>query len=109
VAQDFERRAAAIHGWVKQVEIDNGDHQNDLSSDEREELRHLRREVKQLHQKRDIPSKAAALFGTIRRDIAKAVNFKAANQADYSIQMMSGNLGVSRSGFYAHHGRPPND
>jgi len=29
-----------------------------------------------------------------------------ANQADYSIQMMSRTLGVSRSGFYAHHGRP---
>lgn len=30
-----------------------------------------------------------------------------ANQADYSIQMMSRTLGVSRSGFYAHHSRPP--
>ncbi len=29
-----------------------------------------------------------------------------ANQADYSIQMMSRALGVSRSGFYAHHSRP---
>jgi len=32
-----------------------------------------------------------------------------ANQADYSIQMMSRTLGVSRSGFYAHHSRPPSD
>ena len=30
-----------------------------------------------------------------------------ANQADYSIHMMSRTLGVSRSGFYAHHSRPP--
>ena len=30
-----------------------------------------------------------------------------ANQADYSIQLMSRTLGVSRSGFYAHHSRPP--
>lgn len=30
-----------------------------------------------------------------------------ANQAEYSIQMMSRTLGVSRSGFYAHHRRPP--
>ncbi len=29
-----------------------------------------------------------------------------ANQADYSIQMMSRTLDVSRSGFYAHHSRP---
>jgi len=30
-----------------------------------------------------------------------------ANQADYSIQMVSRTLGVSRSGLYAHHIRPP--
>jgi putative transposase len=30
-----------------------------------------------------------------------------ANQAEYSIQMMSRTLGVSRSGYYAHHSRPP--
>ena len=32
-----------------------------------------------------------------------------ANQAEYLIQMMSRTLGVSRSGFYAHHSRPPSD
>ena len=30
-----------------------------------------------------------------------------ANQAAYSVQLMSRTLGVSRSGFYAHHSRPP--
>ena len=30
-----------------------------------------------------------------------------ANQAEYSVHMMSRTLGVSRSGFYAHHSRPP--
>ncbi len=30
-----------------------------------------------------------------------------ANQAEYSIQLMSRTLGVSRSGFYAYHSRPP--
>ena len=30
-----------------------------------------------------------------------------ANQADYSVQLMSRTLGVSRSGFYAYHSRPP--
>ena len=30
-----------------------------------------------------------------------------ANQAEYSVQMMSRTLGVSRSGFYAYHSRLP--
>ena len=32
-----------------------------------------------------------------------------ANQAEYSVQMMSRTLGVSRSGFYAYQSRPPSD
>ena len=32
-----------------------------------------------------------------------------ANQAEYPVQMMSRTLGVSRSGFYAYHSRPPSD
>jgi putative transposase len=32
-----------------------------------------------------------------------------ANQAEYSVQMMSRTLGVSRSGFYAYHRRPPSN
>lgn len=32
-----------------------------------------------------------------------------ANQAEYSVQMMSRTLGVSRSGFYAYHNRPPSN
>ena len=62
LAREFEPCAATIHGWVKQVEVDDDDRQDGLSSEEREELRHLRREVKQLRQERDILSKAAAWF-----------------------------------------------
>jgi len=62
LAREFEPCAATIHGWVKQVEIDDDDRHDGLSSGERDELRHLRREVKQLRQERDILSKAAAWF-----------------------------------------------
>ncbi len=55
MAREFEPCAATIHGRIKQIEINDG-----LTSDEREELRRLRREVKQLRQKRDILPKAAA-------------------------------------------------
>ncbi len=62
LAREFEPCAATIHGWVKQVEIDDGDRHDGLSSEERDELRRLRQEVKQLRQERDILSKAAAWF-----------------------------------------------
>ena len=62
LAREFEPCAATIHGWVKQIEIDDGDHHDGLSSEERDELRRLRQEVKQLRQERDILSKAAAWF-----------------------------------------------
>ena len=71
LAREFESCAATIHGWVKQVEIDDGGRGDGLSSEERGELRRLRQEVKQLCQERDILSKAAASsagrWGTPRR------------------------------------------
>lgn len=62
LAREYEPCAATIHGWVKQAEIDDGDVSVGLTSEERDELRRLRREVKQLRQERDILSKAAVWF-----------------------------------------------
>ena len=67
LAREFEPCAATIHGWVKQFEVDAGDRNDGLTGEEREELRRLRREVKQLRQERDILSKAAAWFA--RNDV----------------------------------------
>jgi len=61
LARVFEPCAATIHGWVKRVEIDAGDHNDGLTSEEREELLRLRREVRQLRQERDILSKGEPL------------------------------------------------
>ncbi len=62
LAREYEPCAATIHDWVKQADADGGERYDRLTSDELEELRHLRREVKQLRQERDILSKAAAWF-----------------------------------------------
>ena len=62
LAREFEPCVATIHGWIKQAERDDGHRDDGLTSDEREELRRLRRENRQLRQERDILSKAAAWF-----------------------------------------------
>lgn len=62
LAREYEPCAATIHDWVKQAGADGGERDDRLTSAELEELRHLRREVKQLRQERDILSKAAAWF-----------------------------------------------
>jgi transposase len=52
----------SLRNWVKQVQLDSGERRDGLTSDEREELRRLRRENKRLEQEREILKKAAAFF-----------------------------------------------
>jgi transposase len=62
LAREFEPSAQAIRNWVKQAERDTGRRGDGLATAEQEELRRLRREVRQLRRERDILAKAAAWF-----------------------------------------------
>ena len=62
LARKFEPTAQAIRNWVVQADRDVGRRQDGLTTEEREELRRLRREVKGLREERDILKKAAAWF-----------------------------------------------
>ena len=42
LAREFEPCAATIHGWIKQAERDGGRRADDMTSEERDELRRLR-------------------------------------------------------------------
>jgi transposase len=62
LSREFEPSAQTIHNWVKQVDLDAGVRSDGLTSLEREELRRLRRENRQLKVEREILKKAAAWF-----------------------------------------------
>lgn len=62
LARQFEPSAQAIRNWVKEAALDAGKRTDGLTTEEHEELRRLRREVRQLRDERAILSKAAAWF-----------------------------------------------
>ena len=62
LAREFEPTAQAIRNWVRQADRDDGRREDGLTTAEREEIRRLRREVKQLRLEREILAKAAAWF-----------------------------------------------
>jgi transposase len=62
LGREFECSAQTIRNWVHQANLDEGRRDDGLTTAEREELRRLRREVKQLRMERDILKKAAAWF-----------------------------------------------
>ncbi len=62
LAREFELSAGAIRNWVRQAELDEGGRSDGLTSDEREELRRLKRENKHLRMEREILKEAATWF-----------------------------------------------
>jgi len=62
LSREFEPTAQSIWNWVRQQERDRGVRQDGVTSDEKEELRRLRRENRVLREEKEILKKAAAWF-----------------------------------------------
>jgi len=61
ICRELDLSETAVRHWVQQAAVDAGE-QNGLTTEEREELRRLRRENRILRDERDILKRAATFF-----------------------------------------------
>jgi transposase-like protein len=63
VAEDLDLTETALREWVKRADVDAGKGPPEvLTTEERDELRELRKRVKRLEMEREILKKATAFF-----------------------------------------------
>ena len=62
VARELDLTPSALSGWVRQARADRTKGKTGLTTEERQELARLRKEVRELRIEREILKKAAAFF-----------------------------------------------
>ena len=62
LAKEFEPSGQSIRNWARQADLDEGRRSDGLTTEERDELRRLRRENRVLKEEKEILKKAAAWF-----------------------------------------------
>jgi transposase len=69
LGRQFEPSAQTIRNWLRQADRDDGRRTDGLTTEERDEVRRLRRENKTLREEREILKKAAAWFAAMLRPV----------------------------------------
>ncbi len=62
IGRELQVTTETLRQWLKQTDIDDGLRPDGLTTEETEEVRQLRRQVKRLREEREILLKAAAFF-----------------------------------------------
>jgi len=62
LSREFGPSPNSMRNWVKQADLDEGRRDDGFTTAEREEIRRLKRENRQLREEREILKKAAAWF-----------------------------------------------
>src|SRR5215218_8507584 len=109
IAKELGVSDNSLHSWVRQTEIDQGEREG-LTTEEREELRKLRKEVRILRQEREILRKALRPFSPGKTGSGECLLTHRCGEGQLSdLAALCRILWVSRSGYYGWKGRPPSE